>query len=161
MYNHILHTIGLVAVSIAMYSCAVTQNTIEDSKEREAVFNNYHSGNLSIGDTLIFTPEYIASNSFLLEDGSNGRKVTKRDHSRLASIVKQGSGKVYVNVCINTAGEPVFVSIDHEKTTIEKRRTLENALMMIGDYGFEPNHDAPQYQCGIIKLFLDINSSIN
>ena len=160
MYYYLKTNLGLFAISIIFFSCTVSRNnsSAEDDLARQAVFNNYHGGNLSIGDTLTFHPEFIRNNTFILEDGKNGRNVTHRNHSRLASITRSGSGRIYVNVCINKAGEPVFVSIDYKETTIESRRTLENALLMISDYSFESDDDAPLYQCGLIKLFLDINA---
>lgn len=160
MLEYIRTIVRLIAISLMLFSCTISRDnrSAEDDLARQSVFNNYHDGNLSIGDTLLFNPEFLVNNTFSLEDDSYGRKVVLRDHSRLASITRSGSGKIYVNVCINRAGEPVFVCIDYKQTTIENRRTLENALLMIGDYGFESDDNAPLYQCGMIKLFLDINA---
>ena len=81
-----------------------------------------------------------------------------RDHSFLAKVISSGSGKIYVNTCINQAGESVFVSIDQEKTTIKNKETLGLALNMVARYRFEQDSTAAQYECGMIKLFLDINA---
>ncbi len=139
------------------FNCSVTNN-YSDTEARAAVFNNYYSGNLSIGDTSLFTSSYIAQNSGKFGFGKNERNVILRDHTRLHSLIKSGSGKINVEVCANRKGEPVFVKIKAAETTITDRRTLENALMMIGDYRIEPDETAPLYECGEIKLFLDLKA---
>ena len=91
-------------------------------------------------------------------DGVFGRKVVYRNHAELAAITASGSGRIYVKVCIDRKGKATYTEIDNSNTTIKNKNTLRKALKMIKSYRFEPDPKAQKEQCGMIKLFLDINS---
>ena len=91
-------------------------------------------------------------------DGVFGRKVVYRNHAELAAVTASGSGKIYVKVCIDRKGKATYTEIDNFNTTIKNKNTLRKALKMIKSYRFEPDSSAPKEQCGMIKLFLDINA---
>jgi len=76
----------------------------------------------------------------------------------MASVVASGSGRIYIKVCIDRNGVPGYVEIDNFNTTIENKATLKKALKMIKGYKFEKDKTAPKEQCGVVKLFLDINA---
>ena len=139
-----------MAVTSLLYSCTMA-NSQYIKEEPQWIDVDYNS--MSIGDTSIFSPSFIASHSDL-----SRRKIILRDHSFLTKIITSENGKIYVNTCINQAGESVFVSIDKKNTTIENEKSLASALNMIARYRFEKDTNAPQYECGVIKLFLDINA---
>ena len=154
MYRRLKKLIVLVTFTVLIYSCTMA-NT---NSVREPKFTNVNYNHMSIGDTLIFNPHIIATYRFSSNEGVNDRNIIYRDHSLLAQVTASGSGKIYINVCINQAGEPVFVSIDIEQTTIKDKKTLASALNMVAGYRFEKDEKADQYQCGMIKLLLDINA---
>ena len=154
MYQTLKNLIVAVTITVLLYSCTMANS----NSFKEPEFSNVNYTNMSIGDTLIFSPEYIANNNDLSADGINGRRVIFRDHELLARVTEGGSGRIYVNTCINQAGESVFVSIDQKNTTIKDKGTLSNALKMVAGYRFEKDTTANQYECGMIKLFLDINA---
>jgi len=91
-------------------------------------------------------------------NGVFGRKVIYRNHAELAAVTASGSGKIYVKVCINRAGKATYTEIDNFNTTITNKNTLRKALKMIKGYKFEPDPTAQKEQCGMIKLFLDVNA---
>ena len=91
-------------------------------------------------------------------NGVFGRKVIYRNHAELAAVTASGSGRIYVKVCINRAGKATYTEIDNFNTTITNKATLRKALEMIKGYKFEPDRTAPKEQCGMIKLFLDVNA---
>ena len=91
-------------------------------------------------------------------DGVFGRKVVYRNHAELAAVTASGSGRIYVKVCIDRKGKATYTEIDNSNTTIKNKNTLRKALKMIKSYRFEPDPKAQKEQCGMIKLFLDINA---
>ena len=91
-------------------------------------------------------------------DGVFGRKVIYRNHAELAAITASGSGRIDVKVCIDRKGKATYTKIDNSNTTIKNKNTLRKALKMIKSYRFEPDPKAQKEQCGMIKLFLDINA---
>ena len=91
-------------------------------------------------------------------NGIFGRKIIYRNHAELAAIIASGSGKIYVKVCIDRKGKATYTEIDNSNTTITNKKTLKNALKMIKGYRYEPDSTAPKEQCGLIKLFLDVNA---
>lgn len=91
-------------------------------------------------------------------DGVFGRKVIYRNHAELAAVTASGSGKIYVKVCISNDGKVTYCEIDNSNTTIKTKAILKKALKLIKSYRFEPDITAPKEQCGMIKLFLDINT---
>ncbi|MDC1508999.1 hypothetical protein N8364_04925 [Saprospiraceae bacterium] len=91
-------------------------------------------------------------------DGIFGRKVVYRNHAELAAITASGSGRIYIKVCIDSRGKVTYAEIDNFNTTIKNNNTLRKALKMIESYRFEPDPKAPVEQCGMIKLFLDLNA---
>ncbi len=112
-----------------------------------------NDGDSGLGDEGAGTGEYDGSG-----DGVFGRKVVYRNHAQLAQVISSGSGKIYVKVCINRIGQATYTEIDNFNTTIKTKATLKKALQMIKGYRFEPDPTAPKEQCGMIKLFLDINA---
>jgi len=63
----------------------------------------------------------------------------------------------YVKTCINRDGLSEYVEIDKQNTTITNDQALGNALRMILNYTFEADTLAPPYECGTLKLFLDVD----
>ena len=112
-----------------------------------------NDGDSGLGDEGAGTGEYDGSG-----DGVFGRKVVYRNHAQLAQVTASGSGRIYVKVCINRMGKATYTEIDNFNTTIKNKATLKKALQMIKGYKFEPDRNAPKEQCGMIKLFLDINA---
>lgn len=110
-------------------------------------------GDSGLGNEGAGTGEYDGSG-----DGVFGRKVIYRNHAELAAVTASGSGKIYVKVCIDRAGKATYTEIDNFNTTITNKNTLRKALKMIKGYKFEPDRTAPKEQCGLIKIFLDINA---
>jgi len=91
-------------------------------------------------------------------DGVFGRSIIYRNHAELAAITASGSGRIDVKVCIDRKGKATYTKIDNSNTTIKNKNTLRKALKMIKSYRFEPDPKAQKEQCGVIKLFLDINA---
>lgn len=91
-------------------------------------------------------------------NGVFGRKVIYRNHAELASVTASGSGRIYVKVCIDNNGKVTYCEIDKFNTTITNKATLRKALKMIKGYKYEKDKNAPQEECGMIKLFLDVNA---
>ncbi len=112
-----------------------------------------NDGDSGIGDEGAGTGEFDGSG-----DGVFGRKVIYRNHKQMAEVISSGSGKIYVKVCINRSGKATYTEIDNANTTIKTKATLKKALQMIKGYKFEPDPKAPKEQCGMIKIFLDINA---
>lgn len=113
--------------------------------------------NLSIGDSMIIHMAKEAKEIDHTGRSIQGRRLTYRDHSRLAEIVRSGSGKIFVKTCINRDGLSEYVEIDKQNTTITNDQALGNALRMILNYTFEADTLAPPYECGTLKLFLDVD----
>jgi len=110
-------------------------------------------GDSGFGDEGAGTGAYDGSG-----DGVFGRKVIYRNHAELAAVTASGSGRIYVKVCIDRKGKATYTEIDNSNTTIKNKNTLRKALKMIKSYRFEPDPKAQKEQCGVIKLFLDINA---
>jgi hypothetical protein len=87
-----------------------------------------------------------------------GRKIIYRDLSAAKSATTK-SGKVGVKVCIDKEGIVKYAEILQDSSTIKDVRTLKNYLKASCGYKFEPNHDAPKYECG--KMTFTIQNSIN
>ncbi len=126
---------------------------------RSNVYHQYETNfeTMSIGDSSFLKNETIWINRDLTGNGIHTRKVIYRDHNLLLNVIRSGSGKIYTNVCIDRKGIPVFVRIDY-RTTIENKRTQEQALKMFAGYRFESNDLAQEFECGMLKLFLDVNA---
>lgn len=147
-----MRLIILLCTFNAIYGCA-SLNSIPD-QNREDIFNNYYEGNLSIGDTSVFNTLIKSINNS--EIGINGSMVITRNHDYIEDLAKSRSGKIYINVCINREGHPVFVNVQPNTTTIKDRKTLESALLMAMNYKYEPDTTAALYECGNLKYFLNI-----
>lgn len=124
-----------------------------DSGDGDGRDSGGDDGDSGIGDGGAGNGEFDGSG-----DGVFGRKVIYRNHAELAQVTASGSGKIYVKVCINRGGLATYTEIDNFNTTITNKNTLRKALKMIKGYKFEPDRSAPKEQCGMIKLFLDINA---
>ena len=90
--------------------------------------------------------------------GTFGRKIIYRDMSaaKLATIV---SGRVGVKVCINKEGIVKYAEILQDSSTIKDVKTLKKFLKASCGYKFQPNPDAPDYECG--RMRFKIENSIN
>ena len=145
---------GILLITLGLFSCYSSSAT-RDSSSPSLGKIDYNT--LSMGDTTIFYNALQSGSIDLSENGIPNRKVIYRDHTSLNELVANGGGQIFVHTCINRAGDSEFVKIDQENTTIEDRNSLATALKMISNYRFEKDTLAPEYQCGMLKLFLDVN----
>lgn len=106
---------------------------------------------MSIGDST----KCSVSNFDEMEIGLDGRMVIYRNHDELLKVTSGGNGKIFVITCFNRAGDPEFLKIDQLNTTINSKERQAAALEMVSKYKIEIDTLAPQYQCRIIKLFIN------
>lgn len=154
MYSQLKQILGFLSIIVLAYSC-YTPSTINSRSIDSQYPINYRT--MSIGDSSFLSNDTLWTKHDFTGDGIHGRKVIYRDHSNLTRVTAGGSGKIFVDVCIDREGVPAFVRIE-SNTTIDDKNTLGNALKMISGYRFEADTTAQEYQCGMIKLFLDINT---
>lgn len=155
MYSSITSYIAFTLLMVVTYSC-YTSSTVKHpsiDSQYDIDFNT-----MSIGDSSFIVNQILSKSNLSNNKGINGRNVTYRDHSLLSELVSSGSGKIYVQTCIDIQGVPAFVQIDKDQTTITDKINLGNALRMVSGYRFDADSTAQEYECGMIKLFLDINA---
>jgi hypothetical protein len=86
-------------------------------------------------------------------DGLFNRKVIQRaDVARLA--IKEG--KLVVNLCVNQAGEVVYVKCDSDESTISDERIISLAESVAKNYVFEEDAAASSQQCGRLTFVFKI-----
>ena len=119
-------------------------------------------------------PEFVVSDDLIInmldsvnaselrydETGSRtfGRKIIYRDLSAAKSVMYV-SGRVGVKVCINRDGIVKYAEIQQDSSTIKDVRILKKYLKASCGYKFQPNQDAPDYECG--RMRFKIENSIN
>ncbi|HLO53442.1 MAG TPA: hypothetical protein VK169_04090 [Saprospiraceae bacterium] len=90
--------------------------------------------------------------------GTFGRKIIYRDLSAAKSATYV-SGRVGIKLCINREGIVKYAEILQDSSTIKDVRTLKNYLKASCGYKFQPNPDAPDYECG--RMRFKIENTIN
>ena len=114
---------------------------------------------MSIGDSTIYQKALKTSNSNISSYGIAGRKVVHRNHKQMARIIAEGKGKIFIITCINRAGDPEYLQINQDHTSIQSQKIQSLALEMISEYKFESDSSAADYQCGVVKLFIDSDTN--
>jgi hypothetical protein len=91
-------------------------------------------------------------------DGLFGRKIIYRDMSAAKSATLV-SGRVGVKVCINKEGIVKYAEIIQDSSTIKDVRILKKYLKASCGYKFQPNPDAPDYECGRMRFTIKNTSN--
>lgn len=86
--------------------------------------------------------------------GTFGRKIIYRDLSAAKSATLV-SGRVGVKVCINKEGIVKYAEIIQDSSTIKDVRILKKYLKASCGYKFQPNPDAPDYECGRMRFKIE------
>ncbi len=158
----IRNVLAFIVIASTLYSCTMANRDLvassnEGYNESEDLDVIFTEDLIALGDTSLFKDGYASNDSLILLLDDEGRKVIFRNHKQMMEVISIGSGKIFVKVCMDRKGDAVYTEIDQSNTTITDKRTLSKALNMILGYKFEADHNAPEYQCGMIKLFLEIN----
>ncbi len=95
-----------------------------------------------------------------LGDGVFGRKIVYRDLTATKAAISC-NGRVATKVCINRAGNVIFVELIPGETTIEDKNTLKSYLKAVRGYKFQPDLTAPKEQCGKLSFSLYNPASIS
>ncbi len=90
--------------------------------------------------------------------GTFGRKIIYRDMSAAKSATLV-SGRVGVKVCINKEGIVKYAEILQDSSTIKDVKTLKKFLKASCEYKFQPNPDAPDYECGRMRFTIKNTSN--
>ena len=140
----------ILIILISIVSCYASRTTISrDANSPPLPPVDYNT--MSIGDST----KCSVSNFDEMEIGLDGRMVIYRNHDELLKVTSGGNGKIFVITCFNRAGDPEFLKIDQLNTTINSKERQAAALEMVSKYKIEIDTLAPQYQCRIIKLFIN------
>jgi hypothetical protein len=134
---------------LIIYACEtpkVTQKPIEEKPE------------FVVSDDLIINMLDSVNASELRYDetgsGTFGRKIIYRDLSAAKSATNV-SGRVGIKLCINREGIVKYAEILQDSSTIKDVRTLKNYLKASCGYKFQPNPDAPDYECGRMRFKIE------
>ena len=118
-----------------------------------------NDGDSGIGDGGIGTGEYDGSGN-----GIFGRKVTYVNRAKLAGVmsgVAVGENKkIWIKTCVNKAGKVTYVELDEINTDVYDNSVLKKALALVSGYEFEQDVNAPNEQCGVVKIRIDRTNNI-
>ena len=88
------------------------------------------------------------------EDGIFDRKIIYRD-MRAAKPATPERGRVSLKVCVDQDGIVKYAEVQRDSTNITNLKTLKNYLRSSLGYKFQPDYEAPKYQCGKLSFKLD------
>lgn len=72
---------------------------------------------------------------------------------KLDEVVRQ-NGTVALNVCINQRGRVIGVKWNEEKSTIDDKAVVQDAIDKAKIYKFERDYKAPKRECGILSIHI-------
>ena len=156
-YMMIRNLISLMTIGIISYSCSVSNRTAL-KRDYPIILTDQL---MAIGDTSIHRNINDSTRKAPLKAFLNsefGRSVTYRNHAQLANIIRRGAGKIYCKLGVDRKGNVVYTEIDQINTSFTDKKLLAQAMNMFLDYEFEPDSLAPEYQYGMIKIFLDADA---
>ena len=150
---HNRYFIGFFIVLTLVCSCEtakLTQKPIEEKPE------------FVVSDDLIVNMLDSVNASDLRYDetgsGTFGRKIIYRDLSA-AKSAKYVSGRVGIKLCINREGIVKYAEVLQDSSTIKDVKTLKKFLKASCGYKFQPNPDAPDYECGRMRFTIKNTSN--
>jgi hypothetical protein len=136
---------GLVIMT-SLYACEtskVAQKQVEENQE------------FVVSDDLILNFIDSVDIATLRMDTSGnglfGRKIIYRDMSA-AKKVKWVSGRIKVKVCINRDGIVKYAEVLQDSSTVKDTQSLKNYIKSTVGYKFQPNSEAPEYECGSMSF---------
>jgi len=143
---------GLVIMT-SLYACETPKVAQKPVEEKPEVLGS---------DDLIINMLDSVDASELKYDGTGDgvfrRKIIYRDMSAAKSAIYV-SGRVDVKVCINREGIVKYAEVLKDSSTIKDVKALKSFLKASCGYKFQPNPDAPKYECG--KMSFRIQNSTN
>ena len=78
-----------------------------------------------------------------------------RPDGLLKGIEQGDKAEIWVKTCINRSGVVTYAELDEINTTASDNTILKKALVLVSGYKFEPDINAPEEQCGVVKINID------
>jgi len=93
------------------------------------------------------------------ESSISGRKLIYRDPD-MVNLIKEESGTITFNICIDEKGIVEVADLIVDKTTITNEKILQEAIETMKNYRFEADVEAEELECGKYAFTIDNYSGI-